>query len=271
MNPDDSKNGTLLETDSSEGGEIHVVTSITEEHLRRLTENRRRLDKIVEEGFAAIDSCIYDTPNPPLGLRRRHHVPSGDPCYMSGAFEPHPGPSHIGKNPFILKSIENDEEFPIDPAILSEGHMQGAELSNYGLQGDEGQNQSTLSVSDSGPAGSSAPSTPSRNPFVIMAGQHVPFVLVGQHETPVPAPQPWKQLGVADPFAENSQRSPSSQTMPHSSHTQQAEETSPFTVKAQSYGVPEPNPSSMSDPPSNPPKKKKKKKNKQRNKKRNRH
>ncbi|KAI0396649.1 hypothetical protein F5Y17DRAFT_471984 [Xylariaceae sp. FL0594] len=51
----------------------------------RLDDSQRRLEKIVNEGFDAIDKLIRDDPNPTCGLRRKRDVYSGNPYLMSGA------------------------------------------------------------------------------------------------------------------------------------------------------------------------------------------
>lgn len=192
---------------------------------------RRRLDEMLEESFKNIDALVYDTPHPPLGLRKKKHVDSGNLYYMSGALSTDPSPRHVRGNPFLARSTGDMKTYTMDNKFKSTN--QSAERDEEGNAGlnqfgsgnkDRNENQFTPSPPSCGSRGISTPSITSQsNSPGESSGEDGKSVQNGarlssrqvQRETPIPAPQPWTGLGILNPFSDHLLRTPTNRGQPH--------------------------------------------------------
>ncbi|KAI8948935.1 hypothetical protein F4801DRAFT_580973 [Xylaria longipes] len=110
-----SSNRTTLGRGVLDAGNVPTVNC----SFDRWTEARRRLDEIIEDSFKNLDALVYDTPNPPLGLRKKTHVDSGNPYYMFGALLTESSPSQVKGSSSATKSTGDMKMDSMDRRPLS--------------------------------------------------------------------------------------------------------------------------------------------------------
>ncbi|KAI0874113.1 hypothetical protein GGS24DRAFT_357075 [Hypoxylon argillaceum] len=186
LDPEDvqlfTRHEMLLEDDIKNGESKRVTNNL--EH--RLADNRRRLDKIVKEGFEAFDDCIRDSPNVfPFGLHSQSQVSSGSPYYMSGALQ-------INQVPFVLESVEDWSTAPSPSDHRSTGISTLSSLSNSPDKMSSG-GETSVQYNPQTPSYQAQPNS-------------------SQRETPVPPLEPWVQLGIPNPFGVGIPRTPTVQS-----------------------------------------------------------
>ncbi|KAI0548255.1 hypothetical protein F4679DRAFT_324116 [Xylaria curta] len=186
--------------------------------------DRRRLDKMIEETFNSFDALVYDTPNPPLGLRKKKHVYSGNPYYMSGALLIDPSPSQVKGDQSMARPTDTKIDLmnyhePMKrsnlfstPGSHSEEETAGVDQSGFGnIEAQAGRNRNQ-----------SPPSPPNcistlLDSFLSKSnedGKARPPSHQTRRETPIPAPQPWTGLGISNPFADHLPHTPPNRSRP---------------------------------------------------------
>ncbi|KAI0409432.1 hypothetical protein F4802DRAFT_593083 [Xylaria palmicola] len=180
------------------------------------TEARLCLVQIAHPGFEAIDALVYDTGNQPPCSHHEGRFYCKEPYYMSGALLTNPSPDHAIASPSLVSST-NDSRDLIDSRILQASLPQPKDTSfnlssspvylapksanvdaNNGHRGDS--DLSTLSGAHSW------------NCSDEMSGGHGKTIHAGSpsqaqqsprwRKTPIPAPQPWRRLGMLTPFSD---------------------------------------------------------------------
>lgn len=228
---------------------------------QQLVESQHRLDGLVRQGFSTLDDCVYDTPNPPLGLRKKRQVDSGKPYYMSGALLTYPSLSQVKGSPYVVRSVAGAKKDPIaprplliTPSISSHVPMQPTEVAtpafnrklktisrgvnnspteksalpqvepyNHQLQVTPDPNQSMPSRSHramelSGSLWNSSDGMSGEDRWSqngTRASSHECRPYSRRRETPVPAPQPWRGLGMENPFSGDPFRTPIKRSWSH--------------------------------------------------------
>lgn len=261
-------NGALSSKGIAEQDEVPTVNYLPEKGKQhkikqQLVKSQRRLDDVVRQGFSALDDCVYDTPDQPLGLRKKGHVHRENPYYMSGALLTDPSLGQAEGSSYVVGSVKGAKRDPIasrpplsTPSISSHKLMQPSELAPPAFY----RKQKTLSgsVNDSSTEKSglyqvepyshqlrvthdpdqSTPSRPHRVPALSGSLWNSSDGIIGEdrgssqngsqtfshevqpsrsrrRETPVPAPQPWRGLGMENPFSSDPFRTPIKQSWPH--------------------------------------------------------
>jgi len=211
----DLQNGTASHTDTK----LLIAKGIRLQKDRRgsigkdrLNDGQRRLAKIVKEGFDASDTLIRDDPNPPLGLRRREYVYSSNPYLMSGALVTGGKKALDG---FLTTGIAEDPgdtvirydcikpsppepifaPFLNDMATVTESTVSGV-------------NSGNTTPNQASPCGhtriaDSKESKQNGNCNLFQYGSPQTHGTPTRRQTPVPPPEPWRGLGLANPFSEN--------------------------------------------------------------------
>ncbi|TRX90186.1 hypothetical protein FHL15_008914 [Xylaria flabelliformis] len=221
-----SRSGTPLGRGVLDTGGVSAVDS---------SFDRRRLDKMIEETFNNFDTLVYNTPNPPLGLRKKKHVYSGNPYDMSGALSIDPGPSQVKGDQSIATPTG---ETKIDlmnyceptkhsnsisaPGSHSEEETSGVDQFGFGseqAQAGRNQNQYMTSPPDYSLRGVSTlfdsflsrsnedDGNPLGNGARLSSYQT-------RRKTPIPAPQPWTGLGISNPFTDHLPHTPPNRGRP---------------------------------------------------------
>lgn len=250
-----NNNGALSSRRSTEQDETLTVASLPEEAKQRkskkqLVTSQHRLDDIVRQGFSAIDYCVYDTPIPPLGMRKKSRVDGGEPYYMSGALLTDPSLSQAEGSRYAVGSVDCANKDPlaskpllITPSTSSHESMQPsgsalpafhrkpkimsgsinessteksslyqAEPYNHQLQVNHDPNHYMPSRSHhvlalSSPFGNTSDGMTVEHWGSSQNGTRTSSVedrpCSSRRETPVPAPQPWRGLGMENPFSSN--------------------------------------------------------------------
>ncbi|KAI1425397.1 hypothetical protein F5Y12DRAFT_373894 [Xylaria sp. FL1777] len=223
---------------------------------RRLIESRRRLDRIVGQGFKRFDACVYGSPDPPVRHYMREHGGSESLHYMSGALVDS-APIHTNSNPLSAGSANGMREDLANsrPLLIEQNassykprehedltsrfsslELKGINMSrnqvqqeNSSLNQVESDNQQFQAVQNRNRATSAShhdssrlwiPSDSPCNSSCKTGGkcnksvQNSPRLLhqVRQsrswRQTPIPAPQPWRKLGILDPFRDDLSSTP---------------------------------------------------------------
>ncbi|KAI1757080.1 hypothetical protein F4782DRAFT_525847 [Xylaria castorea] len=165
---------------------------------------------MIEESFKNLDALVYDTPNPPLGLRKKEHVDSGNPYYMSGALTD-PSPTQFKGGLSVARSAGDTKT---DPMNCREP-MQRSNLFPTPVENG------------------AQPSSPQVRPSS------------SRRETPIPAPQPWTGLGIQNPFADHLSHNPTNRGQPRCFETASApqmEERALSQSKPQVFSGPDSSP-----------------------------
>ncbi|KAI8632234.1 hypothetical protein F5Y19DRAFT_492115 [Xylariaceae sp. FL1651] len=197
----------ILKNNSVQG----VTRASAKEH--RLLAPRRRLDRIVKEGFEAIDAHVYDTPNPPLGIVRKRHIHTGKPYNMSGGLST--DPTTVKYNWLSASTAENKKEDtteilnapfrirgPQHP-VYKPRIIEKVSLPTFPPSSFNDESSSTLSSYRFSSAKSSNGTDNENRVSVQNQVQTVQDQIQpnqSQRKTPVPAPQPWRKLGIQNPF-----------------------------------------------------------------------
>jgi hypothetical protein len=180
----------------------------------RLNDDQSRLEKIVKEGFDAIDALIHDDSSPPLGLRRKERVNSGNSYLMSGALVTGGGktldeiPTNdirgFSNSPVIIRHhcIKPDYPEPVFAPILDdkasevESTIVVATSSNTTpTQASPYRHSHIIETKESKQDG---------NCNLIQSGSSQTEGTPTRRQTPIPAPEPWRGVGLANPFGDNS-------------------------------------------------------------------
>ncbi|KAI0858532.1 hypothetical protein F4860DRAFT_516747 [Xylaria cubensis] len=190
---------------------------------------------MIEETFNNFDALVYDTSNPPLGLRKKEHVYSGDPYYMSGALSIDPGPNQVKRDQSIATPTgETKMDLMNDCAPMKHSNLisapdshseeETAVMDQFGF-GDEqaqaGRNRNQYMPSPPNYSLQGIPtlfdsflSNSNEDNGKPLGNGARPSSYQTRRKTPIPAPQPWTGLGISNPFADHLPHTPPNRGRP---------------------------------------------------------
>lgn len=195
------------------GGGVGASTVALTPKQQKL-EARSRLDGIVADGLKAIDDLVSNTPTRLRARRREARFYMADSLYMSGALLWDPTPDQIKEEPVVLGAVEDPQA---SRASSRRGAVKSISSSDQTVTPSPSHSSSDLVSSARSNRkrksvnGSNNESSGSAH---IEPGTQRPPRLQARHQpsrqakarnnwgrTSVPAPEPWKELGIPSPFA----------------------------------------------------------------------